>query len=221
MEKTRRHGSGRPVYWAHVAGPTERRGSVRMADTAFELMPLATARNPYDNVLLVDLGTHPRLIPAKMLSEMLAPGVYLTEIARRSMPVLDEASLKRTTLVTGETVWTVIDTTVAFGAYWKEQEPVDASKAALEAQHRRIRALSEGCDHLPINVFPIPYETVIAMRNRHMLTIRDLMSFDLHGVQMQSDLNATDIAEAYRIIRSTLEARPIETLPMTRLAIGR
>lgn len=211
MEKTRRHGSGRPVYWAHVAGPTERRGSVRMADTAFELMPLATARSPYDNVVLVDLGTHPRLIPAQVLSDLLAPGIYLTDIARQSMPVLDEASLVETALRTGERVWAVIDTTMAFGAYWKEQEPVDASRAGLEAQHRRIRALSEGCDHLPINVFPIPYETIIAMRNRHMLTIRDLMSFDLHGVQMQSDLQPVDIAEAYRIIRSTLEARPIET----------
>jgi len=166
----------------------------------------------------VDLGTHPRLIPAHVLSALLAPGVYLTDIARRSMPVLDQDSLIETVLGSGETVWAVADTTVAFSAYWEEQQPLDASRTGLEAQHRRIRALSEGCDHLPINVFPIPYETVIAMRNRHMLTVADLMALDLHGVQMQSDLQPSDIAEAYRIIRATLEARPIETAPPSCLA---
>lgn len=213
MEKTRRYGSGRVLYWAHVAGPTERRGSVRFADTAFELMPLATPRNPYDNVLLVDMATHPRLIPADVLQNMLDPGIYLTDVARGSMPGLDEGSLKRTISHGGEIVWTVTDTTVAFASYWTDEEKLDTSTTALEQQHRRIRALSEGRGHLTINAFPVPYTTVVTLRGCRIFTLNDLMDLDLTGVTMLSDLVPADLAEAYRIIRGTLEVRMLEDAP--------
>lgn len=207
MEKTRRYGSGRPLFWAHVAGPSERRGSVRFADTAFELMPLATPRHPYENILLVDLATHPRLIPAETLTAMLTPGIYLTDTARTAMPALAGGSMTKRTTTSGESVWEILDTTTAFAEYWKDEEPLDVDQSVLEAQHRRIRALAEGYGTTPINAFPVSYGTVISLRDRRIFTLDDLVALDIQGVLLQCGLERYDLALAYRIIRSTLETR--------------
>lgn len=209
MEKTQ--GGGRVLYWAYVAGKTERRTSVRCGETAFELMPLITRETSYANVLLVDLGTHPRLIPSDVLCRMLTPGMYLTDLARRSMPALVESEMLRGVSASGEPVWQVPDTMAVFASYWHD-ETVDDSVTALQRRHRRIRAISEGCERLPLNVFPIPEATIRTMLQRHLVTLGDLMEFDVQGVQLQSELSRADLAEMYRAIVGTLEVRQVETL---------
>jgi len=210
LEKMR-YGGGRVLYWSHAAGVTERRASVRSGDTAFELLPLTTPESHYPNIMFVDLGTHPRLISVEVLNAMLKPGIYLTDLARSSMPALVAEHLAITRLETGEVVWEIIDTMAAFAAYWNDENLLDCSTEALEAQHRSIRAIAEGWGNLRLNMFPIPPETIVTMLHRHLTTLDDLMALDMRGVEMQSDLSRADLAETYRIIRSTLEARRAET----------
>lgn len=214
VDRKGRYGSGRPLYWAHAAGPTERRGSVRSGNTAFELVPLATARNPYDNVLMIDLATHPRLVDAERLQEMLPLGVHLTDVARRSMPALDDEHVRRRD-VEGETFWTVLDTTTAFARYWGDEEPLDSSREALETQHRHLRALANGREEIRVNAFPISYQTVVDMTRHGLGTLGALTELDLQGVLMQTGLSQGEIATAYRTIQATLECREVETTTAT------
>jgi hypothetical protein len=207
VEKTSLNGSGRVLFWAHAAGPTERRGSVRSGLTAFELMPLATPRNPYENVLMVDLATHPRLTAAEDLQRMLPPGIHLSDVARQAMPAVPAEALTRLEAHTGETFWTVSDTTTAFAAYWVDGDPYDLSPDALDVQHRRIRALGERHRNLPINVFPISYQTATALLHCGLRTLGDVMELDALGVRTAAGLNFVHMAQAYRTIEGTLAAR--------------
>lgn len=207
MEKISPNGSGRALFWAHAAGPTERRGSVRSGETAFELMPLATPRNPYENVLMVDLATHPRLIAASELQRMLPPGIHLSDVARIAMPAVPGDALIRLPACTGETFWTVADTTTAFAAYWVDDDPYDISPDALDTQHRRIRAMGEAHRNLPINVFPISYQTASSFLRCGLRTLGDVMELDALGVRMACGLNLMHMAQAYRTIEETLAAR--------------
>lgn len=212
MKKESPYGSGNPLYWAHVTGPTERRGSVRCARTAFEMVPVTTRRTPYENVMLIDIGTHPRLIPASSLQAMLPPGVHMTDLARSSMPALMEDALIEMRCQTGERMWTIPDTTTAFARYWNDEEAHDHSTKALEAQHRRIRVLAEGHGDLPVNAFPLPYEQILFLLGGGMTTIGDIFDTDLEGVRSVDGLNGEGIARVYRILEATLLARRIEII---------
>jgi len=207
------YGAGRVLYWAHAAGVTEKRGSVRSGGTAFELMPLTTARNPYENVLLVDLGTHPRLIHAHNLMLMLPPGVHLTDLARRSMPALARDCLEETRTTDGEIVWTVNDTTKAFEAYWMDEGEPDYGIEALEEQHARIRALAGPACHIPLNAFPIPYEMIIPLRSGNLYTVADMAGLDFHEMRALCGLSTSQLAHALRIVEGTLRVREVEADP--------
>lgn len=209
MEK-KGYGSGRVLYWAHVAGVTEKRGSVRSGETAFDLIPLTTPSTPYENVLLVDLATHPRLIHTHNLQAMLPPGVHLTQIALGSMPAIARDCIEKTVLETGETVWTVNDTTRAFQAYWMDGEALDLSQQALEAQHARIRAIAGPHCHIPLRMFPIPYQSVIALTAGNMCTVSDLTGVEFHDMRSLCGLSTLQTAQAFRVLEATLRARRVE-----------